>query len=873
MLLGALIAIAAPAQTFTTLVNFNGTNGETPQYMALIQGTDGNFYGTTAGGGANGEGTVFKMIPAGALTTLYSFEEFPVNYGGSPYGGLIQAADGDFYGTTFGTLLQGTVFKITPGGTLTTLLPFNYTDGASPEAPLVQGRDGNFYGTTSSGGGGGLGTVFKITPSGTLTTLHNFCLGECSDGALPMAGLIQATDGNFYGTTSGGNAADGTVFKITPEGTLTTLYAFGLVSGDGYYPSGGLIQAKDGNFYGTTTQGGANGNGGAIFRITPAGTLTTTYSFSGGSDGGEPWAGLIQASDGNFYGTTAYGGANGWGTIFEITPAGALITLHSFTGTDGARPLGALVQGNDGKLYGTTCYGGTSAGSDGTIFSLTLPNTAGSAPAISSGGIISAYSFGAFTAVAPGSWIDIYGNNLAADSRAWTGADFNGNTAPMSLDGTSVTIGGQPAFIDYISPGQVNAQVPSGIGTGSQPVVVTSPAGASAPLTLTVNAEEPGLLAPPTFKINGTQYVAALFSDGSTYVLPPGASSSVPSRRASPGDVITLYGIGFGAVTPSVAAGQITPGQNTLATPLHIRFGQTDATVQYDGLAPQTVGLYQFNVEVPNVASSDSVPLTFTLGGVPGPQTLYISVQNGALAPAVQSLTLSSNSVAGGGSVQGTVTLSEPAPSAAVVSLSSSASAASVPASVTIPAGSSSAIFTVTAGTVGASQSVTITAAYSGSEAQATLTVTPPLAPPFQSMYVTILYQPAGFASGQIPISMTLNADNTTYTVEVISGLLTFTNGTFSNQNQTLTANVLQSSTTEPPYGVFMAPGGNMYLTSSASLTFTLTQTGGAPGVYSEGNLAGTLSVTGTPDPGGATPVTLAGAITGTYLYDATGVL
>jgi uncharacterized protein (TIGR03437 family) len=277
-------------------------------------------------------------------------------------------------------------------------------------------------------------------------------------------------------------------------------------------------------------------------------------------------------------------------------------------------------------------------GSNPILLGITLGSPDTDLPYFTPDGVVSASAFGEFTSVAPGSWIEIYGTKLAADTRSWTAADFTGVNAPASLDGTWVTIGGQSAFIDYVSPTQVNAQVPSNIGTGPQPVVVTTAAGASAPIaigddesgpvTVTVNQEQPGLLAPSAFNIGGKQYVAALFSDGATYVLPPGAISGVSSRRARPGDIITFYGIGFGAVTPNIPAGQIVPGQNRLAAPLTILFGQNAATVQYDGLAPQTVGLYQFNVVVPNVAASDIVPVTFTLGGTAGTQTLYIAVEN-----------------------------------------------------------------------------------------------------------------------------------------------------------------------------------------------------------------------------------------------------
>ncbi len=259
-------------------------------------------------------------------------------------------------------------------------------------------------------------------------------------------------------------------------------------------------------------------------------------------------------------------------------------------------------------------------------------------PYFTPAGVVSASAFGEFTSVAPGSWIEIYGTKLAAGTRSWTAADFTGVNAPTSLDGTSVTIGGQAAFIDYVSPTQVNAQVPSNIGTGPQPVVVTTAVGASAPITIaddqsgpvtvTVNQDQPGLLAPSAFNIGGKQYVAALFSDGATYVLPSGAISGVTSRRAQPRDIITFYGIGFGPVTPNIPAGQIVPGKSMLVAPLDILFGQTAATVPYDGLAPGAIGLYQFNVVVPNVAASDAVPVTFTLGGTAGTQTLYTAVEN-----------------------------------------------------------------------------------------------------------------------------------------------------------------------------------------------------------------------------------------------------
>jgi uncharacterized protein (TIGR03437 family) len=248
------------------------------------------------------------------------------------------------------------------------------------------------------------------------------------------------------------------------------------------------------------------------------------------------------------------------------------------------------------------------------------------APAVTSGGVVSASSFGQFTSVAPGSWIEIYGSNLAVDSRSWAGSDFSGVNAPTSLDGTSVTIGGQDAFVYFISPGQVDVQVPSNVATGTQAVVVTTAGGASTSVDVTVNALEPGLLAPANFKIGGIQYATALFSDGS-FVLPEGAIASVTSRPANPGDTIILYGVGFGPVTPAIPAGQTVEKQNKLASSFQLSIGGIPATVDYDGLTPNNIGLYQFNVVVP-AAASGAAPLTFTLNGTSGTQTLAIAVGN-----------------------------------------------------------------------------------------------------------------------------------------------------------------------------------------------------------------------------------------------------
>jgi uncharacterized protein (TIGR03437 family) len=257
---------------------------------------------------------------------------------------------------------------------------------------------------------------------------------------------------------------------------------------------------------------------------------------------------------------------------------------------------------------------------------LTVPGSSGLTPSIQAGGVVSASAFGGFNAIAPGTWVEIYGSNLAGGSREWAGADFVGTTAPNSLDGTIVKIAGQQAFIRFISGGQVNAQIPSNIAAGPQTITVQTNNGTSAAYPITVNAAQPGMLAPSSFVIGGKQYVAALHADGA-FVLPVGAIAGVVSRPAQPGETILLYGIGFGSVTPTINAGQIAGVANQLALPLTISFAGAGASISYGGLAPGFVGLYQFNVVVPNVSDSDLTPLGFSLGGVQGTQTMFTAVK------------------------------------------------------------------------------------------------------------------------------------------------------------------------------------------------------------------------------------------------------
>jgi uncharacterized repeat protein (TIGR03803 family) len=454
-LLCAAAAVSSPAQTFTTLHTFDITDGAFPN-GTLVQGLDGNFYGTTVNGGRQvcnvGCGTVFKITPQGVVATLH---RFVVTDGAYPQAGLVLATNGNFYGSTTGSTLGGGVseansyfFAITSGGTFS-----NLHSGGSLAA-LMQAINGNLFGTEYPNyTNANEGSVFWLSPGGVLSTVHTFCaLAHCLDGAIPLAPLVQAAGGYLYGTTEAGGKGQapgcgegcGTVFRTGSAGSTSILYNFEYT--DGASPSAGLTLGNDGNLYGTTRMGGAYGYG-TVFKITPTGLLTTLHNFDN-TDGSFPDGALVQATDGNFYGTTVHGGnylkncsADGCGTIFQMIPSGALTTLHSFDRLDdGLYPFAGLVQGTDGDLYGTTT-GADGYQAYGTVFKLST----GLVPFVKTVPV----------AAYPGKQIFILGNNL-------TGA-------------TSVMFGGTAASFTVVSATEITATVPAGSTTGT--VVVATPGG------------------------------------------------------------------------------------------------------------------------------------------------------------------------------------------------------------------------------------------------------------------------------------------------------------------------------------------------------------------------------------------------------------
>ena len=392
----AFSVMAEAATTFTTIHSF--TN-DTPGGLALAvpdgflaQGRDGNLYGTAESEFFPSNGGAFKISPAGVYTRLHNFN--PLVEGRIPKSGFSIGNDGNFYGTTaqsrsvFG--LVGTIFRMTPAGNVTVLHDFkltsptcNVNDAAGTTSPPVQGRDGNWYGTTQGGGNCNVaGTVYKLTTANSFSVIHHF--NGTTDGGIPEAPLILGKDGNFYGTTRLGGSFNGvTAFRVTPSGSLKVLHNFVPTNAESS-PFSPLIQGADGNFYGTAS--GVGGfSGSSIFRVTPSGVLKILHKFdfvNAFSDGATPTAGLVQASDGNFYGTTSLGGLNnfsssGCGVLFKITPTGVYSVLHRFdNATDGCiSRTGSLGQSmtlhTNGKIYGSTKFGGI-GGIGGTIFELDI---------------------------------------------------------------------------------------------------------------------------------------------------------------------------------------------------------------------------------------------------------------------------------------------------------------------------------------------------------------------------------------------------------------------------------------------------------------------------------------------------------------------
>ena len=517
--------ILAPAQSFSDFAGFNGTNGTQP-LATVVQATDGNLYGTTISGGAHGYGSVVKIALDGTITVLYDF----CAQSGCP-------------------------------------------DGREPHGPMIQATDGYLYGTTAFGGvSGNYGTVFRISLSGTFTTIYKFCSQtNCADGAFAYGGVIQGADGNLYGTTNEGgdptcfpSSGCGTVYKLTRNGKLTTLHVFHGTDGEMSFAA--LVQATDGNFYGTTGFGGPYSYG-TVFKISPSGKFTNLYNFCAQTycaDGSDAYGALVQGTDGNFYSTTEAGGTHGAGTIFKITPKGVLTVLHSFNISDGYDPANGLLQATDGSFYGTTYQGGN--WNQGTAFKITPLGT-----------LTTLYSFGMPTTGCT------YPNGLMQDTNgnlygtAQGGGAYN-NGAVFKID-----VGLGP-FVKTLTasgkPGQVVNILGQGL-TGSASVKFGSGAA-----TFTVVSDTYITATIPTSGTTGfiavTTPTGTLTSNKSFKVIP--TLTSFNPTSGAPGTSVTLTGTGlmattkvtFGGVNASFA---ITSGtQVTTAVPAGAKTGKIAVT-------------------------------------------------------------------------------------------------------------------------------------------------------------------------------------------------------------------------------------------------------------------------------------------------------
>jgi uncharacterized repeat protein (TIGR03803 family) len=445
MFILSLVVAAMPAfaQTPNLILVFNnaGITGPLP-YGFIVQGRDGNLYSSTRFAGTHSIGGVFSVTPSGTENVVYNFQ---ASDGDLCHAGVSLGADGDFYGVCYtnGSGGQGIVYKVTARGTFTILHAFTGAggDGANPQAPPIQAADGNLYGTTVHGGGNNQGTVYKLTPAGSLTILYSFTGG--ADGVTPGP-VMQGSDGYLYGAAYGGANGFGTIYKISTTGKLKVLHAFN--NSDGNQPSSALIQGTDGNFYGNTYSGGANNNG-VIFKMAASGKLTVLHSLLSATDGSGPQVALVQASDGNFYGINVFGGnaggigGNGLGSIYKVTAKGVFSTVYIFDLTTvGGNPAGALVQQTDGLLYGDEFYG-PSGGAYGAFYSLNI----GAKP----------FAKLSATAGAEGTAIQVLGQGFSS--------------------ATAVTFGGTSASFTTESDTFLTATVPASALTG--PVVVKIPSG------------------------------------------------------------------------------------------------------------------------------------------------------------------------------------------------------------------------------------------------------------------------------------------------------------------------------------------------------------------------------------------------------------
>jgi uncharacterized protein (TIGR03437 family) len=508
-------------------------------------------------------------------------------------------------------------------------------DGAAATAALISSpygvaldTSGNLYFSDSRNN-----MIRKVGSNGTISRLAGTGVnGFGGDGgnaldawmALPTALVVDPSGNVIFSDT-----LNNRVRKITPDGKIFGVAGTGQPNsnGDGHpatdaavYAPEGLALDSAGNLYIAETFGHK------IRKVAPDGTISTVAGtglpgFQG--DGGAAVQAQLNYPRGVYVDASgAVYIADTLNNRIRVVTENQVIRTIAGTGRFGDAPDNipalyadlrnprAIVPNGSGGFY--------LLDTDNSRIRMLTPVP--QPPAINKGGIVSSSAFGGFSKAARGTWLEIYGANLAQGRREWTSSDFVDGKAPTALSGTRVTIGGQPTFVSYVSPGQVNVQVPDTLAAGTHDVILTTPEGSSVAYKLTVEDVQPGLFAPASLTANGKQYAGVMLADGTL--------ATAGSRRAKPGDTVTLYGIGFGSVAPDPAPGEIVRSANSVVMPLQVFFGDVQANVTYAGLAPGALGLYQINVVVPAIPTNDAVPLTFKLNGAAGQQALYTAIGN-----------------------------------------------------------------------------------------------------------------------------------------------------------------------------------------------------------------------------------------------------
>jgi uncharacterized repeat protein (TIGR03803 family) len=719
--------------------------------------------GSTETKSSAGDGALFRITTSGTVTILHSFDGGSATDDGiGPYASLIRTSGGDLYGVTSkGGAGFGTIFDTTLTGDVQDVHYFAdgtvASDGEYAYKPLVLASDGNFYGTTESGGTQSDGAIIRMTPDGVVTVVHSFMDGTvANDGNQPCSGLIEGSDGNLYGTTYlGGSANEGVVYRMTLGGVVTTLHSFqdGSVLNDGAYPDAELVQAVDGDYYGTTYEGGSASEG-AVFRMTSSGSVTTLHSFGDGSvasDGAYPESGLLQASDGDFYGATTQGGSASDGAIFCMAPSGAAAIVHPFGSTtgDGASPRDTLIEASDGNLYGTTAAGGTK--NEGTVFKVS-----GVAPAPSLyflklsaarvAGELSVTGTIILTAVAPA---DGYVVDLSSSNPSVAAVPSASITIPAGAIEADFTVTTTPV----LSPASVAISATANSATLTATIIVDVPMLKS--IAANPQAVLGGSPSTVTITLNGPVYadkIVALSSSSDAAVIPRSVTIAKGQSSATFGVTTTVVSatafsklsatLGPKTLSTKLTVNQVDVSSAQLAQTTVLGGGATTLTIDLSAPAPAdtVVGLSSNNaavtlpasvtipqgqssttVNVATSAVSKNVVATIAATFGDSAQTAKLTVDR----VDVESAGLAPTSVVGGDTATLTVTLSAPAPADTIVGLSSGNTSVSVPASVTIAPGQTSAQVSVATTSVKKTTAATLTARLGQSKQTAALTITP----------------------------------------------------------------------------------------------------------------------------------------------------